>query len=113
MSRHGLLLLLVLAAAPAAAEVPDTGMRCLVRIGEQPDDQGLEASIAERLALERCSRGDVLFLQYIPHTIPPLFLASALCDFRQQVVIREYPTHLFGHMTNLACVYAGHHRRDH
>ncbi|WP_149538121.1 hypothetical protein [Siccirubricoccus phaeus] len=87
-------------------------MRCLVEIGEQPDDRALEASIAAKMVAERCTRGDALFLQYIPHTVPPLYLASALCDFRHQIVVREYPTHLFGHMTNLACVYAGRHRRD-
>jgi hypothetical protein len=98
--------------APAAAQVSDIGNRCIVEIGEQPDDRNLEASIAGKLTLERCMRGDTLFLQYIPHTVPPLFLATALCDFRHQIVVREYPTHLFGHMTNAACVYAGRHRQN-
>lgn len=112
MPHLALFVLLLLGAAPASAEIPDTGRRCLVEIGEQPDDRNLEASINGKLALERCARGDAIFLQYIPHTVPPLFLASALCDFGHQIIVRDYPTHLFGHMTNVACVYAGRHRQD-
>ena len=103
---------LLLATAPAMAQTTVIEKRCLVQIGDQPDDQDLEVTIISKLTQERCARGDALFLQYIPHSIPPLLLASALCDFGKQVLIREYPTHLFGHMTNVACVYAGRHRLD-
>ena len=103
---------LLLATAPAMAQTTVIEKRCLVQIGDQPDDQNLEFIIMSKLTQERCVRGDALFLQYIPHSIPPLLLASALCDFGKQVLVREYPTHLFGHMTNVACVYAGRHRLD-
>lgn len=102
----------LLATVPPTAQTAAAESRCLVQIGEQPDDQDLEASISSKLIIEKCARGDMLFLQYIPHTIPPLRLASALCDFEYQILIREYPTHLFGQMTNVACVYAGRHRQD-
>ncbi len=102
----------LLATVPPTAQTAAAESRCLVQIGEQPDDQGLEASISSKLTIEKCARGDMLFLQYIPHIIPPLRLASALCDFGYQILIREYPTHLFGQMTNVACVYAGRHRQD-
>jgi hypothetical protein len=112
MFYYGLLVFLLLITAPAIAQTAVIGSRCLVQIGEQPDDRNLEVNISSQLTLRRCERGDMLFLQYIPHTVPPLLLASAFCDFGHQILIREYPTHLFGHMNNIACVYAGHHRRD-